>query len=65
LKYLATKYDDLVLRKDGDRKYGTLPKEEKDVLSKYNIKFEFLGNAKKASSTEILTNSIGAIENDK
>ena len=56
LRYLATKYDDLVLRKDGDRKYGTLPKEEKDVLSKYNIKFEFLGNAKKASSTEILTN---------
>ncbi len=56
LRYLATKYDDLVLMKDGDRDYESLPQEEKDVLSKYNIKFEFLGNAKKASSTEILNN---------
>lgn len=56
LQYLATKYDDLVLMKDGDRDYESLPQEEKDTLDKYNIKFEFLGNAKKASSSEILTN---------
>lgn len=60
LRYIATRYDEVQFCKDGDRDYDSLPQEEKDVLNECkNIKFRFLGNAKKASSSEILTNSIG------
>ena len=60
LRYIATRYDEVQFCKDGDRDYESLPQEEKDVLNECkNIKFRFLGNAKKASSSEILTNSIG------
>lgn len=57
LRYLATRYDEVQFCKDGDRDYESLPQEEKEVLNECkNIQFKFLGNAKKASSSEILTN---------
>ena len=60
LRYIATRYDEVQFCKDGDRDYESLPQAEKDVLNECkNIKFRFLGNAKKASSSEILTNNIG------
>lgn len=60
LRYIAARYDEVQFCKDGDRDYESLPQEEKDVLNECkNVKFRFLGNAKKASSSEILTNSIG------
>lgn len=55
LRYVATRYDEVQFCKDGDRDYESLPQEEKDVLNECkNIKFKFLGNAKKASSSEII-----------
>lgn len=57
LRYIATRYDEVQFCKDGDRDYESLPQEEKEVLNECkNIQFKFLGNAKKASSSEILTN---------
>ena len=58
LRYIASRYEEVQFCKDGDRDFDSLPKEEKDVLNECkNIKFKFLGNAKKASSSEILSNA--------
>lgn len=58
LRYIASRYEEVQFCKDGDRDFDSLPKEERDVLNECkNIKFKFLGNAKKASSSEILSNA--------
>ena len=58
LRYIASRYEEVQFCKDGDRNFDSLPQEEKDVLNECkNIKFKFLGNDKKASSSEILSNA--------
>lgn len=58
LRYIASRYNEIKFCKDGDRDFNSLPQEEKDVLNECkNIEFKFLGNSKKASSSEILSNA--------